>query len=107
MSGGHELIGAPRVDHSAAGGADIKASIDPLRYCVMTTVALLAWLVGPALMVVAMSALGLIAYGRALGAGLTRSRCVLGDTRLVMVYLLIAFGAGVASIGYRLLAAGR
>lgn len=71
---------------------------DPLRFCVMTTVALLAWLVGPPAVVIAMSALGLWAYRRAIRAGLTESRCVLKRPGLVLGYLALAFAAGVAGV---------
>jgi hypothetical protein len=71
---------------------------DPLRFCVMTTVALLAWLLGPPAVVIAMSALGLWAYRRAIRAGLTESRCVLKRPWLVLGYLALAFVAGVAGI---------
>jgi hypothetical protein len=63
---------------------------DPLRFCIFTTIALLAWLVGPPLMVTALAGVGLWAYARARRQGLARSRCVLGDTRLVMGYLAAA-----------------
>ena len=71
---------------------------DPLRYCIFTTIALIAWLLGPAIAVLLTSALGIGAYWRAWRAGLTRSRCVLGDTRLVMLYLVVAFVAASASL---------
>jgi hypothetical protein len=71
------------------------AGPDPVRFCVMTTVALLAWLFGPPAIVVAMSALGLWAYRRAIRAGLTRSRCVLRRPWLVLAYLGAALVAGV------------
>jgi hypothetical protein len=85
----------PRHDASAT------PTFDPLRYCIFTTIALLAWLFGPAVIVVAISAIGLAAYWRAWRAGLTRSRCVLGDTRLVMLYLALACAGGLASLIYR------
>lgn len=72
-----------------------RPAFDPLRYCIFTTIALLAWWLGPAV-VAAMSALGLVAYVRAWRAGLRRSRCLLGDTRVVIAYLaaaLLASGA--------------
>jgi hypothetical protein len=81
--------------------SDDAGVFDPLKYCIFTTVALLAWLVGPAIMVAVMSAIGLAAYWTARRAGLTRSRCVLGDTRLVMLYLAAAFAAGLGSIVWR------
>ena len=56
-----------------------RASFDPLRFCVYTTVALLAWLVSAPVMMMAMSALGLWAYGR--------TKCVLKSPRLVLGYL--------------------
>ena len=74
--------GAPRggPDHGAV------ATYDPLRLCVFTTVALLTWLVGPAV-VVAFAVLGFVGYLKARRAGLRRSKCVLRDTRLVLGYL--------------------
>jgi hypothetical protein len=69
-------------------------TFDPVRFCVLTTVALLAWLVTPPVVITAMAGLGLWAYARARRQGLTRSRCILGDTRLVMAYLGIAFALG-------------
>lgn len=67
---------------------------DPVRFCVFTTVALIAWAAGPPFAVTLMAGLGLWAYGRAVRAGLTRSRCVLRRPWLVMAYLLAAFAAG-------------
>ena len=71
---------------------------DPVRFCVLTTVALLAWVLGPPAVVAAMSALGLWAYGRAVRAGLTESRCVLRRPRWVLAYLAAALLAGVAGV---------
>ena len=67
------------------------AAFDPIRFCVFTTVALLAWLLGAPVMVMAMSALGLYAYARAMRGGLTRTKCVLRSPRLVLLYLGGAF----------------
>jgi hypothetical protein len=75
---------------------------DPLRLCVYATVALLAWVLGP-VAVLGFAALGLVGYWRARRAGLTRSKCVLRDTRLVLAYLGLiglAGAAGVAWIAY-------
>jgi len=67
---------------------DPAPSFDPLRLCVYTTVALLACLLGPvAVLVFALIAIG--GYTRARRAGLLRSRCKLGDTRLVLAYLWV------------------
>jgi hypothetical protein len=85
-------------DHGepAAAGA-----YDPLRLCVFATVALLAWVLGP-VVVLAFAALGFLGYLRARRAGLTRSRCVLRDTRLVLGYLgLVGLGA-LAGVAWQL-----
>ncbi|MEE6169440.1 MULTISPECIES: hypothetical protein [unclassified Mycolicibacterium] len=71
---------------------------DPLRLCVYATVALLAWLLGPA-MVAVFAGLGLIGYIRARRAGLQHSKCALRDTRLVIAYLgVIALVAVAATV---------
>lgn len=70
---------------------------DPLRLCVFATVALIAWLLGP-VAVVGFAAVGFAGYWRARRAGLLRSRCKLGDTRIVLVYLAAVAAAGVAGI---------
>ncbi|HWH51529.1 MAG TPA: hypothetical protein VN651_08285 [Gemmatimonadaceae bacterium] len=80
-----------------------RASYDPLRFCVYTTVALLAWLVSAPVMMMAMSALGLWAYGRAIRGGLTRTKCVLRSPRLVLGYLSLVFIAGAAALVWRLM----
>ena len=48
--------------------------------------ALLTWVAGP-VVVVALAGLGFAGYLRARRAGLTSSRCILRDTRLVLAYL--------------------
>ena len=70
---------------------------DPLRLCVLATVALLGWLLGPFALVV-FAGLGFAGYWKARRAGLTRSRCKLGDTRLVLAYLGLLVAAGVVGI---------
>ncbi|NJP93965.1 hypothetical protein HCN51_31780 [Nonomuraea sp. FMUSA5-5] len=82
------------------GSTEDKAQTpyDPLRLCVYATVALLAWLLGP-WAVLGFAALGFAGYWRARRAGLTRSKCFLRDTRLVLAYLgLIALAALAAII---------
>jgi hypothetical protein len=49
-------------------------------------------------MVPLLAGLGLWAYARARRQGLARSRCVLGDTRLVMAYLAVAGVLGLVFI---------
>ncbi|WP_433057361.1 hypothetical protein [Dactylosporangium sp. CS-033363] len=73
---------------------------DPLRLCVYATIAALAWLLGP-IAVVGFALLGFAGYLRARRQGLTRSKCVLRDTRLVLAYLAILALAGTAAIGWR------
>lgn len=75
---------------------------DPLRLCVATTVALIAWVVTPALAVAVFAGIALVAYARARRAGLLASRCKLGDTRLVLAYLGVALVAGVVGTVWRL-----
>ena len=75
---------------------------DPLRLCVYTTVALLAWLLGP-VAVAGFAVLGLMGYVRARRAGLQRSKCILRDTRLVIGYLAVVLTAAVAAIGVQVL----
>ena len=77
-------------------------TFDPIRFCVYTTVALLAWIVSPPVMVMAMSGLGLWAYSRAVRAGLTRSKCVLRNPRLVLLYLGTVFAAGAVGLGFEI-----
>lgn len=78
-------------------------AFDPLRFCVYTTVALLAWLVSPPVMVMAMSGLGLWAYSRAIRGGLTRSKCVLRNPRLVLLYLGSVFVAGTVGLAFQIM----
>ena len=68
------------------GQGSTEEPYDPLRLCIFATVALLGWLLGPfALMFFA--GLGFLGYVRARQAGLSRSKCLLRDTRLVLGYL--------------------
>jgi len=69
---------------------------DPLPLCVYTTVALIAWIVTPALTAAVFGAAGFHAYWRSWRAGLRRSDCVLRDPRLVMLYLGLITLAGLA-----------
>ena len=74
-----------------------EAPYDPLRLCVFATVALLGWLLGPWALL-GFSVLAVVGYARARRAGLLRSRCKLGDTRLVLLYLVllaVTAGAGI------------
>ena len=80
----------PGTPDDATEGA---SAFDPLKLCIFTTVALLAWILGP-FAVLAFALLGLAGYWKAHRAGLTRSRCYLRDVRLVLAYLsVITFAA--------------
>ncbi|ROR92127.1 hypothetical protein [Nocardioides aurantiacus] len=81
--------------------APAHESFDPLRLCVYATVALLAWLLGPVALL-GFAVLGAVGYTRARRAGLLRSRCRLGDTRLVIAYLVALAVAGAAGTAYAL-----
>lgn len=70
---------------------------DPLRLCVYATIALLAWLLGP-IAVLFFAGLGFAGYWRARRAGLTKSKCFLRDTRLVLAYLALLALAGIGGI---------
>ena len=83
-------------------GPDRTGSYDPLRLCIYATVALIAWLTGP-LAVIFFAGLGLVGYVRARRAGLTRSKCLLRDTRLVIGYLVLLVVAAAASVIWRLM----
>ncbi len=76
---------------------DAAAPYDPLRLCIFATVALLGWLLGPVALLL-FAGLGLVGYTKAYRAGLTRSKCFLRDTRLVLGYLGLLALAGVVGI---------
>ncbi|QIM23007.1 hypothetical protein G7075_06610 [Phycicoccus sp. HDW14] len=66
-----------------------------MRLCVLATVSLLGWLLGP-FAVLVFAGMGAAGYVSARRAGLLRSRCKLGDTRLVIAYLVTV--AAVAAV---------
>lgn len=80
------------------GGGDAPVAedgkpFDPLRLCIFATISLLGWLFGP-LAVVVFAGVGFAGYWKARQAGLTRSKCYLRDTRLVLGYLFLLAAAG-------------
>src|SRR5690625_1266561 len=68
--------------------ADPQPPFDPLRLCVFTTVAVIACITGP-LAVITFALIAIGGYAKARRAGLLRSRCKLGDTRVVLAYLAV------------------
>ena len=76
---------------------DPAPPFDPLRLCIYTTVALIACVLGP-IALLAFSGVAIAGYAKARCAGLLRSRCKIGDTRLVLLYLcVVAVLAAVAT----------
>ena len=71
---------------TAPTATDADAPYDPLRLCIFATVALLGWLLGPFALLF-FAGLGFVGYVKARRAGLSRSKCLLRDTRLVLGYL--------------------
>ncbi|WP_220457965.1 MULTISPECIES: hypothetical protein [unclassified Actinotalea] len=86
-----------RPPHEAVAGSGTAAPPDPLRLCVFATVALLGWVLGPWALL-GFAVLAIVGYARARRAGLLRSRCKLGDTRLVLLYLTLLAGAAATAI---------
>jgi hypothetical protein len=84
----------PRVELAdrTAAPAPEEAPFDPLRLCVFATVALLGWLLGPWALL-GFAVLAVAGYARARHQGLLRSKCKLGDTRLVLLYLVVLAAA--------------
>lgn len=95
----------PRIvptDTAPAGGGSAEPEVfDPLRLCIFATIALLGWLLGP-IALVFFAGLGVLGYTKARRAGLLKSKCVLGDTRLVLAYLglLVIVGGAALVLGF-------
>lgn len=87
------IPGSPVLDEPVA-----EVPYDPLKLCIFATVALLGWALGP-LALLWFAGLGFVGYWRARRAGLTRSRCWLRDTRLVLAYLGLLVVAALVGIG--------
>ena len=66
--------------------ADAAQKYDRLAFtfCKMGTVGLIAWLVSPAIFVLAVALVSIYLYGRAVALGITRSQCVLRRPLLIM-----------------------
>ncbi len=73
------------------------APFDPLRLCIFATIAALSWALGPFALLF-FAGLGITGYVKARRAGLLNSRCLLGDTRIVIGYLGLLAAAAVVGI---------
>lgn len=91
----------PAAFHTPTPESGRVAEYDPLRICIFTTIALIAWLITPPVTVAIFGAAGVFAYGRARRRGLVKSRCILGDTRLVIAYLGVLTLAGIGATIWR------
>jgi hypothetical protein len=80
----------------ARAPAPAGAPRDPIHYCVLTTMVLIAWLVGAAPALLLASSLALLAYRRAYLAGLRDSRCRLRRPWLIFGYLGLCWLAALA-----------
>ncbi len=76
---------------------------DPLRYCIWATIALLAWLLTPAVLLIWFGSVGFERYRRAWRAGLRRTDCWLRDPRWAMAYLGALAVTGAAWTVWRLI----
>jgi len=86
-----------------ASVGDPPAAFDPLRLCVFTTVALITVVLGP-IALLGFSIIAIAGYARARRQGLLRSKCKLGDTRLVLAYLSVIAVLAAAAIPFWILA---
>lgn len=85
--------------HTRQYDESVGLPFDPLRLCVFATITAIAALTGPiAVLVFSLIAIG--GYRRARAAGLLRSRCKLGDTRLVLTYLIALAVVAAAAIPF-------
>jgi len=72
---------------------------DPLRLCVFTTIAAISCVLGP-VSVLVFALVAIAGYAKARRGGLLRSRCKLGDTRLVLAYLSVIAVASAVGIPF-------
>lgn len=82
-----------------ASVGDPAPAFDPLKLCVFTTVALITCVFGPVALLV-FSGIAIAGYARARRAGLLRSKCRLGDTRVVLLYLSVIAALSAAAIPF-------
>lgn len=93
----HLTPGTPPLAQRDDSVPDPPGGFDPLRLCVNATIALISCLLGP-IALLGFALVAIAGYARARRAGLLRSRCKLGDTRLVLTYLSILAVLAAAAI---------
>lgn len=69
--------------------------------CTLTAGALLAWVLTPPLAVVLVSGAGIATHLFMAQQAHRAGTCILRDTRLVLLYLVVAFVAGVVGVAWR------
>lgn len=89
-------------ERPSPGQGPRPAEYDPLRLCIFSTIALISWVITPPLTAAVFATTGVVGYVRARRRGLARSRCKLGDTRLVIAYLGVLAVAGWVTTGLTL-----
>ena len=96
-----DLLGHQSATSGVAASNPDRPAVDPLGWCVIATTALLTWLLGPISLAV-LAALGFAKYWRAWRSGAADSKCILGDVRIVLVYLaaLTVIGIGATIIRF-------
>lgn len=92
-------MSSPPLNQYDASVGDPAPPFDPLRLCVFTTIALLACVLGP-IVVLAFALVAIAGYANARRGGLLRSRCKLGDTRLVLAYLSVVAVASAVAVPF-------
>ena len=76
----------PRIPEALTGGPR-RAARDPLHWCVFATVSLLTWALGPAVLARSSPSPAWSPTAGPWSRGRRTSRCLLRDTRLVLLYL--------------------
>ncbi len=80
---------------SAAAGLSRAEKYERVAFtfCKMGTIGLLSWLLTPPIFVLLVAAVAIVLYGRAIGLGLTRSRCILRRPLLIVGFWTVVLVA--------------
>lgn len=93
-----EVLAARRAEVAPTGGPSVP---DPLRYCIWATLALLALLLSPGVLLIWFGGLGFWRYRRAHRAGLRTTECWLREPRWAMLYLAVLALVGMVVTAWR------